>query len=1083
MSGVAGGNRIERGDVQATFNKYVEEVLSNISGFKKASLSGSVKAGSKPDFGDLDIIVWFEGDDKREVKQRLIDAALALPQNIIVPFKSEKYTGRRYYNSGELISVLYPIVGKEDQYIQVDNIISLTEEEHAFKGSFLDLPAEKQGLLIGLAKVILLEEDPEEVFRRMGISNLPKLQKGEEFEFNLSSVKLSLRKVKLENFKEVAREDVWSTTNWGTIKILFKNFNIDGSFEDLLDDIARRLTNARSKNRIAGIFKSMVSVKSGEVGTAKGKGKEDALEKVAQTLSEALDDGSEIVALYAGGFKPPHLAHFENAKFLSTKADKIVIFIGPKIREGVTITAQQSKAIWEIYSKYINVPMEIHISKVTPVLDVYEWIDANQDKVTDIITGAMADEMGKFAGIEKQKQKGNYKNVEVKELPVITNKEDDKFSATDIRKSKDFLLSGKWIPKVVSKEDKQTIIDTIAPKEEPSVQNKMLTAVDNVFESFFPKKQPVVDFTGIKFDGPISEATHLQRALHEVTLSRDNAVDLQGDLTGGTFKVGERVYKYSIKNFPNPYNDGGLFYNIGFNIEGSTEDVPTKDTSPKNYLKIISTMYKVIMDFVEKEQPDYIGIASMDNPEGKNYHIVYNSLTDNKANKIPGYFRKDANLTFKSEKGTGRIIVMKKKKEVNPLQEGSSGTPIKPSGAIPSKDRASLEHLFTDLRQTIDPDKYTIVFNQDRINIYIKTYSDVSFDQTPYQKHLPESVEQTKFNYTPYIASILEYMLDQGMNIQPLPEIKIRYDEDQANDFFGKTAYYNPNNREVVLYAMGRHPKDVCRSFTHEMIHHMQNLEGRIGDGRINTSNVNEDDYLQEIEKQAYLEGNMCFRSWEDLTKNNNNEKQVMAEGKYDKLSNMVSSDVFRAWKEAIDSGEDGVQFKKTYQALGGEFDVEATLELTFKTEKMDVGEKTGAGTDELGDFIRIDIDIDEELLPEFWEEISMTLKDIVRHEIEHLTHNIGGPTSNPNKGMTDDQEQRDRIKARKSRRNQYFQLEKEIDANLQGLLFRAKKERKPFADVVNTYLDSQQLGPRQKNKILKMWRDRMPALGIKQTL
>ena len=91
----------------------------------------------------------------------------------LTTLKSEKYTGRRYYNSGELISVLYPIVGKEDQYIQVDNIISLTEEEHAFKGSFLDLPAEKQGLIIGLAKVILLEQDPQDVFRRMGISNIP----------------------------------------------------------------------------------------------------------------------------------------------------------------------------------------------------------------------------------------------------------------------------------------------------------------------------------------------------------------------------------------------------------------------------------------------------------------------------------------------------------------------------------------------------------------------------------------------------------------------------------------------------------------------------------------------------------------------------------------------------------------------------------------------------------------------------------------------------------------------------------------------------------------------------------------------
>ena len=63
MSGVAGGNRILRQDVQGTFNKYVDEVLRKIPGFKKASLSGSVKAGSKADFGDLDIITWFPSHD------------------------------------------------------------------------------------------------------------------------------------------------------------------------------------------------------------------------------------------------------------------------------------------------------------------------------------------------------------------------------------------------------------------------------------------------------------------------------------------------------------------------------------------------------------------------------------------------------------------------------------------------------------------------------------------------------------------------------------------------------------------------------------------------------------------------------------------------------------------------------------------------------------------------------------------------------------------------------------------------------------------------------------------------------------
>jgi hypothetical protein len=675
-------------------------VLKHVPGFKKASLSGSVKAGSKADFGDLDIITWFEGDDKKEVKQRLIDAVNKLPQNVIVPFKSEKYTGRRYYNSGELISVLFPIAGKKDEFIQVDNIIALTEEESVFKGSFLDLPAEKQGLLIGLAKVILLEQDPQDVMRRMGISNVPALSKGEEYEFNLSSVKLSLRKVKLDNFKEVAREEIWSTTNWGTIKILFQGFNIDGSFEDLLDDIARKLNNPRSKNRIAGIFRSMVSVKSGEVGTAKGKGKEDALEKVAQTLSEGNDDQLLTVALYAGGFKPPHKAHYENARVLSQNADKLIIFVGPKIREGVAITPEQSKAIWEIYAKYLATPVEVVLSQITPIKDVYDWVDQYQSEVDHIITGTMADEAGKFTSFTKNRDK--YPKVEVKTLPVIVGKEDDKFSATQIRQSKEYMVSGKWIPSVLSKDDKMKVVEIVTPKDEPSIEDKMLGAVDEVFESFFPTKSKV--------------------------------------------------------------------------------------------------------------------------------------------------------------------------------KENVTGVPIQASSAISSKDRADLVNVYDQLRDQLDKTKFRTEFQQDRIYITRVQDSQSGFDYTPYQKALPEDVEP-KFDYTPYIASLLEYMMDQGMNITPIPSIKTVKDPQQANDLFGKTAYYDPNNKEVVLYILGRNPKDVLRSFSHEMVHHMQNLEGRLGN--IQTTNTNEDDHLMDIEKEAYLTGNITFRNWEDKIKNEQKgyEEQQVQQG------------------------------------------------------------------------------------------------------------------------------------------------------------------------------------------------------------
>ena len=130
----------------------------------------------------------------------------------------------------------------------------------------------------------------------------------------------------------------------------------------------------------------------------------------------------------------------------------------------------------------------------------------------------------------------------------------------------------------------------------------------------------------------------------------------------------------------------------------------------------------------------------------------------------------------------------------------------------------------------------------------------------------PTDSNKTQLVLKDYIASLTEYMLDQGMNITPLPEVKVRKDELNASNFFGRTAYYDPNEREIVIYISGRHDKDIVRSFSHEMIHHMQNLQGTLHN--ISTQNTNEDEKLLELEKEAYLLGNVTFRNWEDSLKN-----------------------------------------------------------------------------------------------------------------------------------------------------------------------------------------------------------------------
>jgi hypothetical protein len=113
------------------------------------------------------------------------------------------------------------------------------------------------------------------------------------------------------------------------------------------------------------------------------------------------------------------------------------------------------------------------------------------------------------------------------------------------------------------------------------------------------------------------------------------------------------------------------------------------------------------------------------------------------------------------------------------------------------------------------------------------------------------------------IKELTQHMLQKGMNIKPLPKVVFKHgDAENAKQFLGKTAYYNPETMEIVLYTEGRHPKDIVRSFSHEMIHHIQNLEDRLGN--IATTNTQEDDHLNDLEAEANLNGTMTFRNWTD---------------------------------------------------------------------------------------------------------------------------------------------------------------------------------------------------------------------------
>jgi len=328
--------------------------------------------------------------------------------------------------------------------------------------------------------------------------------------------------------------------------------------------------------------------------------------------------------------------------------------------------------------------------------------------------------------------------------------------------------------------------------------------------------------------------------------------------------------------------------------------------------------------------------------------------------------------------------------------------------------------------------------------------------------------EPSKFSYPTMLSSLIQHMLSKGMNIRPLPKVKfIDDDVENARDFFGKTAYYNPNEKSIVLYTMDRHPKDVMRSFAHEMIHHEQNCNGKLGN--ITTQNTNEEGDLPEIEREAYEKGNMMFRNWTDTI-----TEGILKEGRYDKITNQISSAIFKQWKKDFEFGKEVSRVDTSFMFEGKKIDVDANISFI-----PNIGElRVDGGVDDETDYIEVRFEIDPEKLPEFWEEISFNLKDIIRHEIEHLTHGEG-EVSLPGKRMEDDIFIRQLIKAKLLPQAQYFKLEKEIDANLQGMYLRAKKEKRSFKDVIDTYLDSQEITSDEKEKILDLWRSRLKALNL----
>lgn len=133
-----------------------------------------------------------------------------------------------------------------------------------------------------------------------------------------------------------------------------------------------------------------------------------------------------------------------------------------------------------------------------------------------------------------------------------------------------------------------------------------------------------------------------------------------------------------------------------------------------------------------------------------------------------------------------------------------------------------------------------------------------------------------------YINELYNYA-SKELNIDVPPRVFLRRDKANAEDILGKTGGYDPDRQEIHLYITDRHPKDILRSFAHELVHHSQKLDGF--DSNLDIDLIHRDEAyaqhnegLREMERDAFERGNMIFRAWTDGKKME--RKNIMAEEK-----------------------------------------------------------------------------------------------------------------------------------------------------------------------------------------------------------
>ena len=533
------------------------------------------------------------------------------------------------------------------------------------------------------------------------------------------------------------------------------------------------------------------------------------------TEVDSLGEGST-VGLFGGGFQPPTKGHLEVVKKAIEKynPNKFIIFVGTGGGRS-DITQDQSLTIWNIYKNYLPDNVEI-IASPNPVSSIYRYAKEHPFEDVKWFLGSRQGNDQDFQDFYKRSKAVDTRdNLEA--INIVTANDVSGTKARQVLTDKESLFN--YLPTELSDSEREEIYSILNPMSE---SEEITTWVNEVVPE--PEIDDIDDYADdvldpIDIDIPPHFIDRVNDKRNRPEIKTDELYDFFDKLSDEKDELANLLDQGEVVA-----TDSDTDINIPL----------TKDNKKSQLRDKVVAVAKTIM-----RKP--------------NFQTTSTKLT---FEQIQGdsIVCDNCGWTWKIKDGGNDLFMCHKcghdntPKETNnffePIQDKQLDFNI-------SSEPTRVDY-YKDYYKNLSPPDFKVDKDKDKIVI-----SNIS----------KKGLENDK-DFIEKLVSLTEYMMDH-INIEPLPDVNfVEDDVKNADDFFGKTAYYNPNDKSITLYTLKRHPKDVLRSFAHEMVHHKQNLEGKLNN--IEGYNINEDNYLKELEREAYEYGNgLLFRGWENSIKGN----------------------------------------------------------------------------------------------------------------------------------------------------------------------------------------------------------------------